>query len=258
VANFSTDLSVDAYVLAIAMLLPITACMLVTQVNPYHALVIRGILGAVAALVYALFGAADVALTEALVGTMLSITLYAIAVRSSLRMRLGVLEEALPERSPVADYPQPLPAATPVLSALRQALRQYHMRLELVAYPDPQALQAALVTKDVHTILLPSATAIAASQPPDSLTGHSSGQPLGQSSGQSSGQHSGHPSRSHTPPRRYQLQTRIQRLYEILQPVLPSDVASLDYLTLKSNPQTHLPHDPSAAVEPPPSMEVQS
>ena len=54
----------------IAVLLPLTAGMLVAQRNPYHALVIRGIVGAVAALVYALFGAADVALTEALVGTM--------------------------------------------------------------------------------------------------------------------------------------------------------------------------------------------
>jgi uncharacterized MnhB-related membrane protein len=85
------DLSENIYVAAIMVLLPLTAAMVVTQKNPYHALVIRGILGAVAALVYALFGAADVALTEALVGTMLSITLYAIAVRSSMSMRLGVL-----------------------------------------------------------------------------------------------------------------------------------------------------------------------
>ncbi|NER82202.1 MAG: DUF4040 domain-containing protein, partial [Leptolyngbya sp. SIO1D8] len=56
----------DLYIVAITALLPLTAGISVLQVNPYHALVIRGILGAVAALVYALFGAADVALTEAL------------------------------------------------------------------------------------------------------------------------------------------------------------------------------------------------
>ncbi len=240
-ADLSTDLSGDVYVLAIAMLLPITACMLVTQVNPYHALVIRGILGAVAALVYALFGAADVALTEALVGTMLSITLYAIAVRSSLRMRLGVLEDVMPERSPVAGSPQPIPASTPVLSALRQALSPYHMRLELVAYPDPQALQTALAAKDVHTILLPAAAALGALHHPDSLMEH----PLGHSSG------------SQTRPSRYQLQTRIQRLHEILQPVLPSDITSLDYLNLKSNPQPNQSHDRSSAAEPPTSLEAQ-
>ncbi len=79
----------DHYIDIIIGLLPLTALMLVFQVDPYHALVIRAILGAVAALVYAVLGAADVALTEALVGTMLAVTLYVVAVRSSLVMRLG-------------------------------------------------------------------------------------------------------------------------------------------------------------------------
>lgn len=82
----------DTYLYLIIALLPLTAGMLITQTNPYHALVIRGVLGAVAAMVDAVLGAADVALTEALMGTMLSITLYAIAVRSSLVLRLGVIE----------------------------------------------------------------------------------------------------------------------------------------------------------------------
>jgi putative multicomponent Na+:H+ antiporter subunit B len=63
---------------AIAALLPLIASMLVFQSNPYNALILRGILGAVAALVYAILGAADVALTEALMGTLLAITLYAV------------------------------------------------------------------------------------------------------------------------------------------------------------------------------------
>src|SRR5512146_3262382 len=92
---------IDSYVYAIVALLPISALMLMIQTNPYQALVIRGIVGAVAALVYAVLGGADVALTEALVGTMLAITLYAVAVRSSLVMRLGVVETDLaqPEAS---------------------------------------------------------------------------------------------------------------------------------------------------------------
>jgi putative multicomponent Na+:H+ antiporter subunit B len=85
----------DSYIYAIVALLPLAAVMLTVQVNPYNALVIRGILGAIAALVYAVLGAADVALTEALVGTMLAITLYAVAVRSSLVMRIGVLKDEL-------------------------------------------------------------------------------------------------------------------------------------------------------------------
>ena len=82
----------DGYVYAIAVLLPISASMLVFQTNPYNALVMRGILGAVSALVYTVLGAADVALTEALVGAFLATMLYAVAVRSSLVLRLGVVE----------------------------------------------------------------------------------------------------------------------------------------------------------------------
>lgn len=74
--------------LPITALLPLTAVLLVSQSNPYQTLVLRGILGSVATLIYALLGAPDVALTEALVGTLLSTTLYAIALRSSMALRL--------------------------------------------------------------------------------------------------------------------------------------------------------------------------
>ncbi|MFM1800102.1 MAG: hypothetical protein RLZZ117_2380 [Cyanobacteriota bacterium] len=74
--------------LPITALLPLTAVLLVSQSDPYQTLVLRGILGSVATLVYALLGAPDVALTEALVGTLLSTTLYAIALRSSMALRL--------------------------------------------------------------------------------------------------------------------------------------------------------------------------
>lgn len=89
------------YVVAIVLLLPLSAGLLVSQTNPLHALVIRGILGAIAALVYAALGAADVALTEALVGTMLSTTLYAVAVRSSMQTAQAVSDEngSIPEVS---------------------------------------------------------------------------------------------------------------------------------------------------------------
>lgn len=74
--------------LPITALLPLTAVLLVSQSNPYQTLVLRGILGSVATLVYALLGAPDVAITEALVGTLLSTTLYAVALRSSMALRL--------------------------------------------------------------------------------------------------------------------------------------------------------------------------
>ena len=139
----------DFYVVVITALLPLTAGLLVLQVNPYHALVIRGILGAIAAMVYALFGAADVALTEALVGTMLSITLYAVAVRSSMSMRLGVLDPALGQT--VEKVPPAPPAASEqLLLNLTQVLDKHHMRLELTTYADASALKTALAAKTIH------------------------------------------------------------------------------------------------------------
>ena len=190
----------DLYIVAITVLLPLTACMLVFQANPYHALVIRGILGAVAALVYALFGAADVALTEALVGTMLSITLYAVAVRSSLNMRLGVLEHesnAFTKSPPLAnaEISEPINPAEQLLASLHKTLSQYHLRLEVVTYTNLQALQTALMAKEIHTTCILSQDLIAKESP--------------------------------QPP--YQIQTRIQRLYDVMAK-LPLNLASLSYV----------------------------
>lgn len=135
----------DSYLYAIVALLPLAALMLMIQTSPYQALVIRGILGAVAALVYAVLGGADVALTEALVGTMLAITLYAVAVRSSLVLRLGLLEEDLAVKPP---------SLRQLLDPLRAVLRLHHLRLELVPYPDAASLAQAIEDKAIHGLYL--------------------------------------------------------------------------------------------------------
>ena len=106
--------------LPITALLPLTAVLLVSQNNPYQTLVLRGILGSVATLLYALLGAPDVAITEALVGTLLSTTLYAVALRSSMALRLE------DRRS------QPDPAAEARLS---EWLGPLHLRLRLIEQP---------------------------------------------------------------------------------------------------------------------------
>ncbi|QQE64591.1 hypothetical protein GFS31_12720 [Leptolyngbya sp. BL0902] len=142
---------IDSYVYAIVALLPLSALMLMVQTSPYQALVIRGIMGAVAALVYVVVGAADVALTEALVGTMLAVTLYAVAVRSSLVMRLGLLEEV--QADPDASLRQ-------VLTPLRTVLQGHYLRLELVPYPDSDSLAQALSDKAVHGIYYPPSSGI--------------------------------------------------------------------------------------------------
>lgn len=191
----------DLYIVAIAALLPLTALLLIIQGNPYQALVIRGILGAVAALVYVLFGAADVALTEALVGTMLSITLYAVAVRSSMSMRLGLLGPKVETTKPAESTPESSDATKAVLTHLRRLLGQHHMRLEPVTYPDLQALNAALMNKEIHTVL---------KTPHEDAT-------------------------------EYHLQTRVRRLYEILQTELPVSLIANNPESSEPSPALKLP-----------------
>jgi len=204
----------DTYIYVITALLPLAACMVVVQKNPYHALVIRGILGAVAALVYAVLGAADVALTEALVGTMLAITLYAVAVRSSMNMRLGLLKEDLARLqgpgTPIAPPPEvslPVPSQAQALESLlghlRPLLKKRHLRLELLPYDDIQTLEAALAARDIHGICLP----MGAIQP-------NSGEDF--------------PS--------FGITTRIRRLYDLMQAELPMLAASLTYVNPTESP----------------------
>ena len=179
----------DGYVYAIAVLLPISASMLVFQTNPYKALVIRGILGAISALVYTILGAADVALTEALVGAFLATMLQAVAVRSSLVLRLGVVEEMaiahdLEEELDKIDLPfeqlehkelqQPeqldehpvidtdngidqdhisISNIEKLIDVLKNTFSKYYMRVELVPYETEAELEQALIDKLVHATL---------------------------------------------------------------------------------------------------------
>lgn len=144
----------DSYIYVITALMPLSALMLVLQTNPYHALVIQGISGAVATLVFAVLGAADVALTQALMGTLLAITLYAIAVRSSLVMRLGVLEDGAiaPSAVPKAIETDDESHLGQLMDELRRIFGKHYMRLEVVPYTNTQALQRALMDKEIHAI----------------------------------------------------------------------------------------------------------
>ncbi|MDJ0553766.1 MAG: DUF4040 domain-containing protein [Microcoleaceae cyanobacterium MO_207.B10] len=185
---------IDIYAYVIIALLPLAALMLVFQVNPYHALVIRAILGAVAALVYALLGAADVALTEALVGTMLAITLYVVAVRSSLVMRLGILKE---EEAKAEVY------FAELIASMRKVINKHFMRLELVEYPNLQALELALLTKEVHAIC----------SKPEKLESDSKCT--------------------------YQTAIRVHRLFEIMETELTSPETTLSYVTIPNMEDKH-------------------
>ncbi len=108
--------------LPVMALLPVTALLCVGQDRPATALVLRGMLGVVAALVYALLGAADVALTEALVGTLLATAFYAVALHASMVLRLGVPAGTEAETGTEAELE----------AVLRRWLEQAQLRLELV------------------------------------------------------------------------------------------------------------------------------
>ncbi|NDJ22499.1 DUF4040 domain-containing protein [Nostoc sp. B(2019)] len=193
----------DSYVYVIIALLPLAACMLVFQVNPYHALVIRGILGAVAAFVYTVLGAPDVALTEALVGTMLAITLYAIAVRSSLVMRLGLLKDDDSLQDDTEDHFGQL------MDELRTIFGKHHVRLELVPYPNTQALQRALMDKEVH------ATCVRQEHTdPNQATSEDKNQS-------------------------YHTAIRVKRIYDIMQTELASPATILTYVSTPDSGEKH-------------------
>lgn len=198
----------DSYIYIIIILLPLTASMVVLQANPYHALIIRGILGAVAAMVYAILGAPDVALTEALVGTMLAITLYAVAVRSSLVMRVGVLTEELQEidRNILKDDKVEHLFAQ-LLKDMQKVLREYYMRVELVPYQNREELEQALVDQEIHTLCVGSS-------------------PLAEND----------PDQAETQP--YQTKTRIKRLYYIMKDELSGTIVTRENAELGSDNST--------------------
>jgi putative multicomponent Na+:H+ antiporter subunit B len=142
----------DFTIYLIVALLPLSAFFLVIQANPFYALILRGMLGAIAALVYAVLGAADVALTEALMGTLLATSLYVIAVRSSLVMRLGVLKKDLSTINSKEDNLEKEDLFFTLIEHFKSVIAKYYLRLELVDYEDKNSLEKALNDKEVHGI----------------------------------------------------------------------------------------------------------
>ena len=70
------------FLLPFEVLLPVLGVLLIRSVSPINTLIYRSFLGSIAALLYALVGAPDVALTEVMVGTLLSSLLYIVTIRS--------------------------------------------------------------------------------------------------------------------------------------------------------------------------------
>lgn len=71
-----------ALLLPFELLLPILGILLIRSESPINSLIYRSFLGSIAALIYAIVGAPDVALTEVMVGTLLSSLIYIVTIRS--------------------------------------------------------------------------------------------------------------------------------------------------------------------------------
>lgn len=138
----------DALLLGIGALLPISALVTVLQQRPAFALVARGMMGGIAALLYAVLGAPDVALTEALMGTFLVVLLYAIAVRATLVVRVGVLAAGDGTESISCD-----PAVEPV----RRCCHRHHLEVEFRPETDPTALARSLAAGELDAVFGPPA-----------------------------------------------------------------------------------------------------
>ncbi|MEM7595322.1 MAG: DUF4040 domain-containing protein [Cyanobacteria bacterium P01_A01_bin.83] len=196
----------DNYTYVIVALLPLVSLMLVFQTNPYQALVVRAILGAVAALVYAVLGGADVALTEALVGTMLAITLYVVAVRSSLVVRLGVLKEMKTETENY--FPE-------LITSFRKVAQQHYLKLEIVEYQDLSALKQALLDKEVHATCIKQETNTTADLIADNDTLKTNVEQI------------------------YKIAIRVRRLFEIWQQELIFPETILEYAPISQEKEKH-------------------
>ena len=81
------------------LLLPVLGILLIQSQSPINSLIYRSFLGSIAALIYALIGAPDVALTEVMVGTLLSSLLYIVTIRSCYTVVVIVDRNSSPNSS---------------------------------------------------------------------------------------------------------------------------------------------------------------
>ena len=81
------------------LLLPVLGLLLIQSESPINSLIYRSFLGSIAALIYALIGAPYVALTEVMVGTLLSSLIYIVTIRSCYTVVVIVDRSAPPDNA---------------------------------------------------------------------------------------------------------------------------------------------------------------
>ena len=87
-----------ALLLPFELLLPVLGILLIQSDSPINSLIYRSFLGSIAALIYALIGAPDVALTEVMVGTLLSSLIYIVTIRSCYSIVIIVNRDEQPSQ----------------------------------------------------------------------------------------------------------------------------------------------------------------
>ena len=122
------------YVVPPLLGIPLIGLALVRCDDPWKALVLRSSLGGFASLLFATYGAVDVAVTEALVGTLLSTLLYTVAIKSTTTFRL--LQQPEAEMGPEQEQ------------RLRQLLSLVGLRLEVMDVAPSSA------TGDLHAAFI--------------------------------------------------------------------------------------------------------
>ena len=122
------------YVIPPLLGIPLIGLALVRCNDPWKALVLRSSLGGFASLLYATYGAVDVAVTEALVGTLLSTLLYTVAIKSTTTFRL--LQQPQASMGPEQEQ------------RLKQLLALVGLRLEVMA------VAPASETGDLHAVFI--------------------------------------------------------------------------------------------------------
>ena len=111
-----------ASLLPFELILPFLGILLIRSKSPTQALIYRSFLGSIAALIYSLVGAPDVALTEVLVGTLLSTLIYIVSIRGCYSLVLLVRKS-----EKIDDL---------IFENVKKALNELHIHLVIKAVDD--------------------------------------------------------------------------------------------------------------------------
>jgi putative multicomponent Na+:H+ antiporter subunit B len=128
----------DILVIGTSMLIPVLAVLTLREQHLLHAIIGKGMLGIAAAAAYAMMGAPDVAVTEALMGALLVTLLYVVVFSSTGRFRVGYVE-----LSPLVQKGVEGPEGF-LIELLRDFGRASGIRPDFIPFDNRESLKGAL------------------------------------------------------------------------------------------------------------------